>query len=82
MACEHRTSTCADVNVICLTDGDGPDERVTGYFAELRIHCSICGTQFGFRGLPIGLHLGGAAVSPDLTEARLAIAPINATGPS
>jgi hypothetical protein len=65
--CPHE-SFDAKVDVYHLTD--------TGRFsADVRIKCRQCGTPFRFIGLPCGLDLNGAAVNPDATEARLAIAP-------
>lgn len=45
------------------------------FCADVRIACASCGLPFRFLGLPAGLNLNGAAVSPDGTEARLAIVP-------
>ncbi len=48
----------------------------TGQFnADVRIKCEQCGIPFRFLGLPYGVDLTGAAVSPDGTEGRFAIAP-------
>ena len=46
--------------------------------AEISINCADCGEPMQFIGLPIGLALRGAAVSPDGVEARLAIVPRSA----
>lgn len=65
--CEHENFV-GNIVVNRLTD--------TGRFqADIAIHCKDCGTPFRFLGLPVGLDLNGAAVSPDGTEARLAILP-------
>lgn len=69
MACEHHNFD-ATVSVARLED--------TGRFsADVKINCADCGKPMRFIGLPIGLDLNGAAVSPDGTEARLAIHPVN-----
>jgi len=48
----------------------------TGRFqADVRIRCKQCLTPFRFIGLPCGLDLNGAAVNPDGTEGRFAVAP-------
>lgn len=65
--CKHETFT-AKVNVSRIVD--------KGLFsADVTIHCSQCGLPFQFLGLSPGWAAGGAAVSVDGTEARLAIAP-------
>jgi hypothetical protein len=65
--CKHEAFNC-DVTVNRLDD--------SGQFnAEVRIVCEDCQTPFRFIGLPYGLDLNGAAVSPDGTEGRFAIAP-------
>jgi hypothetical protein len=52
------------------------------FMADVTICCARCGVPFCFRGLKAGLDLSGAAVSPDGTEARLAIHPKNEPIPS
>lgn len=47
----------------------------TEMLAEIRIRCAECDESVQFLGLPAGLALRGAAVSPDGIEARLAIIP-------
>lgn len=65
--CEHDVFA-AEVDVNRLKD--------SGRFqADVRIKCKRCGTSFRFIGLPAGLDLNGASVSPDGTEGRFAIAP-------
>lgn len=50
----------------------------TGRFsADVRIKCAECGKPMRFIGLPMGLDMNGAAVSPDGTEGRFAIHPVN-----
>lgn len=65
--CKHETFD-ATVNVVRLED-------VGRFQAEVMIACQQCHVLFRFIGLPYGLDLNGAAVSPDGTQARLAIAP-------
>lgn len=43
------------------------------FCADIKIECSHCKEPFRFLGLPCGLDLNGAAVSPDGTEMRVAI---------
>lgn len=67
MPCKHLHFLC-NVTVNRLED--------TGRFnAEVTITCLDCSTPFRFVGLPYGLDLNGAAVSPDGTEGRFAVAP-------
>jgi hypothetical protein len=47
------------------------------YMAEVTIQCKRCGHPFRFKGLPRGLNMGGAAVSPLDTELRAAIEPLS-----
>lgn len=50
----------------------------TGRFtADVKICCRDCGRPMRFLGLPIGLDMNGAAISPDGTEGRFAIHPVN-----
>ena len=63
--CKHEKFV-AQVNVNRLED--------SGRFcADVTVKCTQCNTPFRFLGLPCGLDLNGAAVSPCGTEARLAI---------
>lgn len=50
-------------------------EDSKGFMAEIRIRCSRCNLPFRFLGLPLGLHMAGAAMAVDGLEARIAIAP-------
>lgn len=43
--------------------------------ADVTIRCADCSMPFRFLGLPLGMNLQGAAMSPDGLEARLAILP-------
>lgn len=49
--------------------------RLQGQHASRRTACVDCGVPFSFEGLPLGLNVEGAAMSPDGCEARLAISP-------
>lgn len=71
--CEHL-NFAAQVNVIRLTAEDEP-QRLTGFLAEVRINCDVCGRAMQFRGLPAGIDTGGACVSVDGLEARLGLVP-------
>ena len=67
--CKHNKAHKATVSVIYLEDSG----RFT---ADVRIECE-CGRPFQFLGLPIGLDLnGGAFISADGQECRIAIAPV------
>jgi hypothetical protein len=67
MTCKHE-AFAANVAVNRLED--------TGKFmADVTVKCTQCGMPFRFLGLRPGLSMSGAAVSPDGTEARMAIAP-------
>lgn len=66
--CKHEEfQVLADVNRLA---------DVGRFTLDLRVGCIQCGKPFRFLGLPIGLDLNGAAVSPDGIEARLAIHPV------
>lgn len=67
--CEHH-SFAAEVDVARL-------EISKRFMADIRIKCADCGKPMRFIGMPMGLDLNGCAVSPDGTEARLAIHPVN-----
>jgi hypothetical protein len=67
MSCTHQDFD-AHVTVNRLED-------IHKFHAGVTIKCAECGMPFRFLGLPGGLHLDGATVSVDCTEARLAIAP-------
>lgn len=63
--CKHEGFK-AEVNVALLKDSGR-------FLAEIHINCAQCGAAFRFLGLPCGLDLDGAAVSPEGTEMRVAI---------
>jgi len=79
--CEHK-SMSATVDLTRLTDV--PDGPVTGYTADLRVHCEDCGLPFHFpETVPVGMSLpqldpslGGTIMrSPDGDELRMPIYP-------
>lgn len=72
--CQHEHFE-AHVEVSRLTDDAG---RLTGFAAEVRIHCGQCGERFVFRGAPVGMTPAGPAMSPDGTELRVPILPQSA----
>ncbi len=65
--CEHKDFH-ASVGVARLQDSGG-------FMAEIRVHCTECGTPFEFLGLEAGMDLQGARVSLDGLEAHIAIIP-------
>lgn len=71
-ACEHM-NFAASIGVGRLTKTDGGP--VTGYMADIKIHCTDCGRQFQFLGLKPGIDTAGAAVSIDGLEAHIALCP-------
>lgn len=67
--CRHNKRHRATVSVNFLED--------SGRFStDIRLECGDCGRPFQFLGLPLGLDLGGAAMSVDGQEAHLAVAPV------
>jgi len=62
----------ADVGVARLENDEG---LISGFMAEIRIHCVECGKPFQFLGLEPGLDMRGARVSIDGLEANIAICP-------
>lgn len=70
-ACEHLTFA-AEVDVGRLTNEAG---EVTSYMADVRIRCADCRRPFQFLGLKTGIDTGGAMVSIDGLEARIALCP-------
>lgn len=66
--CEHEAAD-AVVRFVNLDKGKN-------FMAEISLQCSQCGIHFAFMGLPTGVNMGGAAMSPDGLEARLAITPV------
>lgn len=68
-SCAHKTSHSAEVSVNYLEDSGR-------FMADIRVSCAECGLPFQFLGLPLGLNLGGAAMSVDGREARIAISPV------
>lgn len=72
MTCEHPQFR-SKVAVNRLTEGEGG--RVTGYSADVRIECAVCGLAFRFMGLAAGSHYAEPRVSADAIELRAPIEP-------
>lgn len=72
MSCEHM-NFAATVGVGRLSKEEGGP--ITSYMADVRIRCADCGRPFQFLGLKPGIDTGGAAVSIDGLEARIALCP-------
>lgn len=72
MACEHMNFRVT-ANIGRLTDHEGGP--VTAFLCEMKVNCSECGKAMQFMGLPLGVDLRSACVSPDGMEARLALMP-------
>lgn len=72
--CDHLAFT-SSVNVYRLTDDDdgGP---VTGFAADLKICCAICGMSMQFLGAERGLSPYKPMTSVDRLEMRLPITPL------
>lgn len=69
--CEHKSFEAqVSVNRLDSTKG-GP----MSFMADVQVRCAECLQPFQFLGLPAGVITGGAAVSVDGLEARLAICP-------
>ena len=71
-SCLH-TNFRANVAVSRLTKTEGGP--VTGFTADVRIHCEECGMPFVFRGMAMGSSFDRPMVSADGEEARLPIQP-------
>lgn len=61
------------VGVHRLSDVEGGP--ITGYSAEIRIHCARCSEPFEFQGVEPGVDTQGARCSIDGQELRIAITP-------
>jgi hypothetical protein len=72
MPCEHMSFE-ADVRVGRLSEIEGGP--ITGYQANVRVHCTECGLKFRFVGLPAGSHFAEPRVSVDGLELRAPIEP-------
>lgn len=72
MTCVHM-NFAATVGVARLEDN--PGGAITGFNAEIRVHCADCGQKFQFLGLEPGMDTQGARCSMDGLEARIAISP-------
>ena len=74
--CPHMNFR-ADVRVGRLTDKEGGP--VTGYSADVKIHCTECGLPFRFLGLAAGYHYAEPRVSIDATALRAPLEPAYVT---
>jgi hypothetical protein len=74
MICAHEAFE-AEVKVGRLEPTEATGAPKMRFLAEVRVKCSQCQREFQFLGLEPGLDLGGAMVSPDGLEARIAICP-------
>lgn len=74
MTCQHEAFF---VNAMVNRIDNGPMR----FNADISISCEQCGKKFRFLGLPMGLDMFGAAVSPDGTEGRFAIHPVGVVVP-
>jgi hypothetical protein len=73
MSCEHlRFNANVEVNRL-QNEESGP---IVGYQADVRVHCTDCGTPFQWIGLASGLMPGRPTVSMDMTELRAPIVPV------
>ena len=72
MTCAHKNFS-ASVGVGRLEDK--PGGAITGFMADIRIHCADCGQKFQFLGLQPGMDTQGARCSLDGLEANIAICP-------
>lgn len=70
--CQHQDFHCDAKIGRLMHDEGGP---VTGYVADIKVHCVSCGMQFRFIGLPAGAHHSEPRVSIDGTELRAPMEP-------
>lgn len=70
--CEHIGFE-ANVEVVRLTDEE--HGSVTGYRANVRVWCAMCGSPFTFAGVEAGYDPGGPMTSIDGRELRLPVWP-------
>lgn len=71
-SCLHENFE-AVVAVNRLTAAD--DGLVTGYTADIRVHCADCGEPFRWIGVPAGMSPARPVVSIDETELRAPLRP-------
>ncbi len=70
--CEHENFRCvADIARLSKIEG-GP---ITGYTANIRVACALCGLPFRFIGLAAGSHPSEPRVSVDGIELRAPLEP-------
>ena len=75
MSCKHLNFK-VEANVARLTESEESDV-VTGYRADIEIHCMDCFMPFQFVGLPGGYNPVCPTVNFDSTELRLPIKPVS-----
>ena len=73
MMCEHKKFSC-NARIGRLTDSEESTE-ITGFRADIKIHCTECGQAFEFVGLEAGYSPIAPTVSIDSTELRIPIKP-------
>lgn len=71
--CKHERFQ-SQVNVFRLKESD-ESEEITGYTADIKIHCAECGQAFEFIGVPMGYSPAQPMVNADCTELRIPIRP-------
>jgi hypothetical protein len=75
MNCNHEQFyTHVVVSRLCE---DGKPDVITGYHADIKIHCTQCGNPFEFLGVPGGFSPTFPTASIDGTELRQPIRPSN-----
>lgn len=70
--CEHEEFKC-NARIARLSEKEGGP--ITGYTAEITVHCLQCGLPFRFVGMAAGNHYAEPRVSVDGTELRAPIEP-------
>ena len=75
-ACDHSRQVTG-VKITRLTADESPGSEIVEWRADISIKCTDCGMAYRFRGeLPLGYITGGASLSADRTELRIAIEPV------
>lgn len=73
--CKHE-QFMTESKVFRLTD-DVDSDKITGYCADITIHCSQCMKPFQFIGLPMGLSKSYPTTCPEGIELRVPIKPVH-----
>jgi hypothetical protein len=71
--CKHERFLTSS-KVFRLKESD-ESEEITGYSADIKIHCTECGQAFEFIGVPMGHSPIQPMVNADCTELRIPIRP-------